>query len=275
MPKQKPKELDVRYLEKTKEPDSQIIVPVLFTGKTSGLILELCRHHLNDNKNSQASRSLLAALGFSLRIEAMMKFGHDSVESFAIAKLLGTVQGFQPKPPRPDALSYIQNAKRKEARLNIDQRAAADQIALVWDAFGKFLNMGARSLEGGGGNRTRALAPMDVMDQETYDEVYKKYFVPWYEVVKKITVARRIAGPLLTVAAVTFKVIVEDKYPDDIDRAFGLTKGMALRALKFGLRHYWNPDPARGTTDIKVPNPKGALINGVPQSGANSPQPKA
>lgn len=232
----------------------------------------LCRLYLVSQANDKISRDLISQMALACRMETMARFGHDSLETFALAKMLAN-QGprFTPPAPRPDAISHINKYPHKPHRLDMDQEAAAHDIVQIWTAFGKFLEISGRGFEGGGGARSRAKGPVDVMGQDLWDH-HREVYTPWYKIASKIPVARRTAGLALTIAGITFKILVEDLYPEQIDNQFCLVKGTALKALKAGLSAYQDPvqlaawgrraDPAPGTPQ-----------DGQTRSGAPNPPP--
>lgn len=201
----------------------------------------LCRLHLL--ADSVEGRELVAQLALTLRQEALRKFGHDTLETFALARLLreGTAR-WHPKPPRLDSITHINKAKHPPHRLTGDQDAVAHNICEVWTAFGKFLEVASRGIGGGGSARSQALGPVDVMGEELWKH-HRTVFTPWqYKAARTVVERRTSTGNHLTIAAVVFKVLVEDIYPEELDRQFALVGGTALKALKAGLDAYYTPE---------------------------------
>lgn len=201
----------------------------------------LCRAHLRNQKD-QISRDLVAQFALTCRQEALRRFGHDTLETFALARMLKEdTENWRPKAPRQDSITYINKQPNKLHRFNADQETAAKDILLIWEAFGKFLQISGGGIGGGGGARSQALGPVDVIGQELWQH-HKTVFTPWQAKASRTVVERRTTtGTHLTVAAVVYKVLVEDIYPEELDRAFALIAGTALRALKAGLNAYNNP----------------------------------
>lgn len=218
------------------EAELQIILPP----KVFDLVHQLARRYLQICEHDQPSRELIALLALMMRQEAFARFGHDTLETVAIGKLL--VRSAPPaRKGRLDALTHISRYRSPRMRLDADQEAAAKHIQTIWQAFGKFLFIAQRGMGGGGGQRSRALAPMDVMDEDIYQH-YREYYVPWYNLAAKTKVKRQDEGnSSVTLAGIVFKILVEDVYPESIDAAFALIKGTALKALKAGLSAYFNP----------------------------------
>lgn len=232
--------LKATSIESHEQESIQLITsPKIFTN-----LFQLFQRYLKDQNNSQSSREFLAQMAFAFRQEAYKRFGHDSAETFALAKLLRQVgDGPASAKGRPDALTYLNKSDNPRTRLTADEMSAVEYIQKIWQAFGRFLFMGTRNLERAG-TRSRVLSPMDVMTEDTWIH-YKEIYCPWYEVAKKITVNRRQTGGPLSVASITFKIVVEDVYPDALDLGFAMTEGTALRAFKAGLRAYGEPESLR------------------------------
>jgi len=200
-----------------------------------------CRLHLQKDASREA-RELVAQLALTLRQEALRKFGHDTLETFKLARLLreGTAR-WQAKPPRLDSISHMKRYLHKPHRLSGDQESAANDIRMVWEAFSKFLEIAGRGIGGGGSSRAQALGPVDVMGESLWEH-HRDIFKPWQNIASRTVVRRRtVTDNHLTIAAVVFKVLVEDLYPEELDTHFALVKGTALRALKAGLDAYHTP----------------------------------
>lgn len=218
------------------EAELQLIYPV----KVFDQILVLAAAYLAERKYDAPSRDLVSRLAFSLRQETYQRFGHESLETIALAKLLRPVpRGFREKPPRLDAISHMRGYP-KNHRLTAQQEAAAEMIKKVWEAFGRFRFVGARGMEGGGGGG-QVLQPLDVMGDDLWEH-YCKVYKPWYTEASKITVTRKrfqVGG--VSIAAVAFRVLVEDFFPEEVDKGYALVQGTTYRALRAGLSAYYEP----------------------------------
>jgi len=242
---------------------------LLTSAKIFVRIEELCRKYLDVNRYDTPSKELVSQLTFTFRQEAIARFGHDTLETFALAKLVqkGPSLGFIDKPPRVDSITWINNYPSKNSRLSSDQQEAAEKIRDVWEAFGKFLWVTGRSYGGGGGgSRSSATSPLDVMGDDLWKH-HQTIFTPWCNIASKTSVNRRMAGGGLTIAAITFKILVEDFYPEAIDKGFGLVKGTALKALKAGLSAYFSPERLVDWGK-PPPQPQGSPLAGDPGSAA-------
>lgn len=236
------------------EAELQLISPP----KIFDQIEQLCRRYLDSNKWDTPSRELVSKLSFVYRQEAFTRFGHDSVETFALAKLLkiGAPTGFQPPAPRPDALTFIQMKPNSNSRLDAFQESAAGHIIAVWMAFGRFLRMSSRGMEGGGG-RGQVLHPLDVMGEELWEH-YKAIYKPWQALAEKVPIDRKRAGGAVTICAIVLSILIEDVYPHELDGRFALIKGTALAALKAALSGYSGaPDDVVALLRFGKPPPDG------------------
>jgi hypothetical protein len=235
-PKLPPDQRLIQALEKDKE--TAPIGPMVTSAKIFLPFYTICKHYLESQGRTESIRHFVAEMALAFRAEARSRFGHDTIETLLLSKLLKEDREGA-RVGRPDALTYIQSNKRVHLRLDAEQQTAAEQIIQVWKAFGKGLMIGGRDLNRVGGSG-RVLHPLDVMDQDLWEH-YKETYQPWQEVTKKIPVSRREAGSSLTLASITFSILVDDVYPENVDKGYMLTKGTALRGLKKALTHYWEP----------------------------------
>lgn len=220
------------------EAELQLIVPP----KVFDALTQLCRLYLAAAGDSDAARDYIAKLAFIFRQEAYQRFGHESLETFALAKLMRQTESkWTPKLPRLDSISWIRAYRNKDARLDSSQEEAAECIKRVWTAFGRFMGIAGRGFEGGGGSRGRVLSPLDVMDQSQWED-YNKIYIPWYERAKITQVDRRRGNSHISLAAIVFKILVDDLYPEELDSSYCLVRGSSLKALKAALSCYWSPE---------------------------------
>ena len=250
------------------EAELQLLLPP----KLFSPMLEICKLFLTQQRNDQPSRDLIGRLAFTFRQECLARFGHDSLETFALAKLLDETRrppGFTPPPPKLDAISHIQEYGNRLARLDASQEDAVNHIKSIWEAFSKFRDIAGGGFGSGGGGRSQILSPMDVMGEDIYKH-HRTIYKPWYEVASRIPVARRSMGGNVTVAAITFRIIIEDVYPEDLDQSYALVKGSALKVFKLGLDAYFDPPRLwallKPAPEASAP-PKSAVVGGHSGSG--------
>lgn len=267
------KNKDGRLAKLIREPDplanelQMILPPLLFS-----FVEAICKAHLEGSKQDHKSRDLIARFAFAMRAEAFAKFGHDTLETFALGKLLREGQfSYAERLGRLDSISHIKAYKNKGARLSGEQETAAEYIKSIWDAFGKFRTIGGRGFEGGSSRSSQVLQPLDVMGDELYNH-YRQIYSPWADAAKYVIVARLRREGNVNIAAVIFKVLIEDFYPEQIDGAFGLPKGTGLRALKHGLSHYWSPERLAGWDK---PSPKPMAAPGTAAAGGTGKEASA
>jgi len=218
----------VKALEKTPVP---VGLPCLFTDKMWEFVHKMCRDHLQTNNRTQASREFVANFAFTLRQEAFNRFGHDTLETFALVDLLKE-QPCAGKAPKLDSLTHIAQYRNKADRLSADQEAAAEKIKSVWHAFAKGRSSSSSLMAGG--KRSQFLHPIETMDEDLLEH-YRSTYVPWYERAQQVWVDK----PRVRLVAVVLKIVVEDWYPELLDEAYSLNRGVALHALKNGLNGYW------------------------------------
>ena len=242
-----------------------ITSPALFN-----FIEAICKGYLEADRNSNISRNLIAKFAFAFRHEAFLKFGHDTLETFALAKLLRATEPEQKRAGRLDAVSYINSQKQKSLRFSAEEVTAAEYIIEVWKAFGKFRMIGGRGIDGGGGGKSQILQPLDVMGEKIWKH-HKEIYSPWYEVAKKITIARLRGQGAISMAAIIFKVLIEDYYPDGLDEAFGLCRGDTLKAVKAGLSCYWSPEKLKDW-DKRARAPRTPAGRNLPAAKGQAPK---
>jgi hypothetical protein len=213
--------------------------PLVTSDKIFRPFYDIVKFYLDKHGYSEVAKTVVADMAFAFKAEAMSRFGHETVEAHLLGYLLrpkinGTNVG------RLDALSHIQRHPRRNMRLDAEQESAADNIKNVWQAFGKGLMIGGRDLSRVGGSG-RVLHPCDTMDDELWKH-YKEYYQPWHDATNRVPIVRREAGSSVSVASLVFSILVNDVYPDNVDKGYMLTKGTALRVLKKALTNYWTPD---------------------------------
>src|SRR5580692_5448123 len=182
MPVSKKKKPEDRLAQLLKEPDplanelQMIMTPTIFS-----YVEAICDAYLKASKQDHPSRDLLAKFSLAMRAEAFAKFGHDTLETFALGKLLREVTlSHAERRGRLDSLSHINGYANKGARLSGEQQTAAEYIISVWAAFGKFRTIGARGFEGGGSRSGQVLQPLDVMGDDLFKH-YRQIYSPWAE----------------------------------------------------------------------------------------------
>lgn len=217
------------------EKDLQCVVPP----KLFEFIEQLCIRYLAV-KSDATAREFVSRFALAFRAESFARFGHESIETLSLTKALQkTGSEWQPKEPRLDSLSWIAKYKNVNKRLSGEQESACDQIIGVWEAFGKFLFIGNRSMEAGSA-RGRALQPIDVMGDELWEH-HRDVYTPWYAAASKHIVGRFSNGSAVSLAGVVIQVVIFDDYPEHLDYQLRLKRGTSLAALKKGLDAYWKP----------------------------------
>lgn len=256
-PKAEQKLLKVVHKYAALEAELQLIIPP----KIFNTLSALCRDFLEHNKYDDPSRDFVSRLAFVFRQEAYMRFGHECLETFALAKLLKQAEAkYTPKLPRLDSVSWIRAYRNRNSRLDSDQEDAAEHIKRVWVAFGRFQGIAGSGLSGGGGggSRGRAMQPIDVMDQELWDH-HRLVYTPWYNTAKMVQVDRRRGKGRISLAAIVLKILVGDMFPEEMDQSYALVRGTSLRALKAALSAYNSPEALaayRGPEDKPVAPPQ-------------------
>lgn len=222
--------------------------PLITSSQIFAPLLEITRYYLTQHSHSDAARQKVAEMAFYFRKEAMLRFRHDTAETFYLASVM--------KPPQAvvnrgtlDAVSHIQRHPNMNMRLNVDQQAVAEHIQKIWRAFARGLGGGSGDLSRVGGS-SQNLHPLDVMDQGLYD-AYKKYWQPFYRFANKILISVGSRGESITVVTIVTRVLVEDIYPENLDRHYMLEPGVSLKVLHSALRFYHDPTRLAGSLKPK------------------------
>ena len=234
-----------RLAKLIKDEPEPLLLPMVTSPLIFTFIETICKGYLQMAKLDPPSRDLMARFAFAFRAEAFARFGHDTAETFMLGKMLrqASLSNAELKAGRQDALTYINSQKSKAARLSGEQSTAAEHVIKIWEAFGRFLNIsGSQAFSGGaGGDGGRSLQPLDVMGDDLKKH-HREIFGPWLCEAQKIRIARLRNNGNITLAAIIFKVLIEDYYPEQLDGAYGMIKGSTLNALKVGLTFYWSPE---------------------------------
>jgi hypothetical protein len=248
----------LRKLEKEKQPP---LGPMLTSPGIFPHLIGIVKQYLTHNQFSEPSRHFIAGMAFEFRKEALKRFGHDTLETFELAKLL-KIEVFKPIVPTKDVLTHIMKDYPPTMRLDVYQQTAAEKIQGVWYHFGR-----ASGLFGGGRNLMRSngsgkvLHAVESMSQDDFKH-YREVYSPWYTEATKIQIDNSIS-----VALIIFKVLIEDIYPENLDRMLGFKKGRCHQVLRKALSHYLSPGTMRRA--ILAPpkakqSPKAPALEAIP-----------
>jgi len=204
----------------------------------------LCVQAIASSGNHDAVRRRIGGVIFQMRMLSMAAFGHETIDTYMLSQLLErTNPDYKPPmasdaPTRKDPITEMENRHQLDA----DQLSAAMIFREMWTAWGRFLQITSRNYEGqgDGGNRSKALNPIDVMSQDVYEK-WQNIFVPWARASKERAVPRRRFGKVLP-EHILFEVIVKGNFPDEVDRQLNLVPGSAKKCLKQELKLMLDPD---------------------------------
>jgi hypothetical protein len=229
-----------------------------------------CNAAISYSNNHPTVREAISALVLEIRMQALNKFGHDSIDSQNLSFLLKKTNPNKPyehqtPTPQLDPIDVLE----RQRRLEPSQVSAANTIREVWKAFGRFLVISARGYDrvNGGVKRAHALGPMDVMGQELW-ETYSNIYKPWYELTKEKTVAKEKAGRV-KVITVVFAILLDEHQPVEVDVAYGLERGTALDLLKQELSLFFDPHAVLGGGEAEETPATGTQ---KPTSGQTTPR---
>lgn len=211
--------------------------PMITTRKIFEPFIAVVRGYLKLNQYSEMARNLVATMAFHFRQEAMKRFKHDTVETIELAKEIRVPQDIE-RVGRLDAVSHIM-AHAGEKRFTIEQQSAAEDIQKVWLAFSKGLGGSSGDLSRAGGSG-RVLSPLDNMDENLWRH-YNDIYLPFYREAVKIIVAKQSAGTPITMIGVILRVLIEDVYPEFLDRQYEMEPGSCLQIICRGLSNYHSP----------------------------------
>lgn len=196
----------------------------------------LCKDALAYGSNHAALRQSMTAFINAIRTEAHKKYGHDTVDVVALTALMQRAE--RAEWHRPEVYVDGQNVARepieelfRQAHLDAGQRSAATLISDIWNAWGRFLTVAARTYDQKSARtRARALDPWWVMGDEIR-ELWKDVYQPWYTAAQKKQIAT-LRGGMVTAAKLVIHVVVVPMFPGQLDRSERLEPGTSLRVLK-------------------------------------------
>jgi len=242
-----------RALSKAKGPPPT--GPMVTSAKIFPLLLGICRDFLSHHLFSESSRGRVAELGFNIRQEALRRFKHETVEAVLLAELTRTKPPERERAGRLDAISHINAGSNG---FTVHEQEAAEEIQNIWRAFSRGLSGGGQSFSQSGGSRQNLL-PADTMGQGLWDS-HRKVYTPWYNAVKVIGIARNKTGEPVSLFQIVFAILVQDFFPETLDKHYELRPGRALRVLKLALAHYHSPERLKAALLPPVRAPKSAKI---------------
>jgi hypothetical protein len=172
------------------------VIPTLVDQGLYRTIEKLASEALAYGGNHTAVRAAVNGLMHEFRKLSQAKHSQDCVEAVRLHKLLKRTAPAKPesegKRPREN-LGVIENLERRN-KLDQEQIQAAQSVRLVWDAFEKFMGMGAKNYsKGGHQHKASAPQPLDAMSQPLF-EFYRERYSPWCKRAKETFVKVRARG---------------------------------------------------------------------------------
>jgi hypothetical protein len=206
------------------------MLPIVLAPQVFRSIEVLAQKSLLFGGNHPELRTSVGQVMQEMRKVARLQFGHDTVDVTTLKNLLarGDVKE-QEKLRTPEPDPFLMLGKKLDA----SQMNAAYCIREIWNAFGRFLRIAGRNFEGGSGTkkRSRALDPIDVMGQETW-EVWRDRYSPWVVGARQRRQPTKREQGFVTHAAVVVFVLMEDYHPEQVDRTYNFRDGKSLTVIR-------------------------------------------
>lgn len=242
------------------------IIPTTIDPRVFRKLESLCSIALQYGDNHPNVRDAIAALTIEMRKVSGEHLGHDGVDVSAISQLLRRTD---PKKPlvhqAPAPLRDPVDILERDKKLDAVQVNAASCIREVWKAFGRCLTVSGRGYDrdgGGGIRRASALQPLDVMGEDTWD-MYQRVFIPWYNRAKDAKVGCKVTGNV-TKLQITFRVVVDEYFPEQVDKFMTLDEGTTLKVVQGQLARFFSPEP---THMVSLGTTSGGLSVGMVMPG--------
>lgn len=124
---------------------------------------------------------------------------------------------------RTDQLDRLYEA----GKINMEQRAAAQKIRIVWESMGRGLFPGASAVGGMVGTKSRGSFrhPLERMSEREFF-IWIKEYVPWANgQAAKTAVHHSDTGFKISFARVCYHVVVDNLGPSQLERAWPVAKG--------------------------------------------------
>ena len=241
------------------------IIPATIDPRVFRKLEALCSIALQYGQNHSQVRDAIAALNLEMRKVSGERLGHDGVDVSALSQLLKRTDPNKPlvhKAPAPlrDPVDIL----AREGKLDAVQENAASCIREVWNAFGRCLTVSGRGYDRGGGGirRASALQPLDVMGEDTW-ALYQGTFVPWYNRAKEAKVGCQSTGNV-TRLQIVFRVVIDEFFPEQVDKFLRLEGGTALRVVQGQLASFFTGEPQHM---VQIGTTEGGLAVGMVMPG--------
>lgn len=226
MPKRKAKALKERVVA--------VAVPTIMHPHLCRAVEVLCRESIQYSANNSIVRQAIGALIVTMRQQAERVHGRETPDIKALSALLDRTrpQLNGSAPARLATLDPIAELFRQRHLLP-EHVAAALFIRSIWLAWGRYLDVAARSYEpsgGSGGRGPHAPDPVAAMGPNILNEWHHIY-VPWVEMARKLLIPAR-GERSLSAAQLVLCVVDEPIFPGALDIRWHLKKGTSLRVLR-------------------------------------------
>ena len=224
-----------------------LIAPVVLPPRLYSPLESLAKDALLYASNHSGMRKAISNLVFAMRSIAEESVGHITADIIALEALLKRSDPRQQELPlrEPEKDPIVELARQKH--LNEDQEYAAQYIKKVWTAWGRHLQVAARSYDGGGGGGDKPLMdPLSGMGQELW-ESWRDVYTPWYDLAKTRAQwwyyplskdqtikgkTERTRGGMVANTKLVLAIIMEPVFPGNLDMLLRLDRGTSLRVLK-------------------------------------------
>lgn len=207
-------------------------LPSLMSQKAFITTYNVCRQAIKHSDNHPNVRKQVAQLLATLRIESRASTGEDSVEVTSLTLLLENTSDFKSYQRDKTQRDIFRLLKRRQ--ITDERKMAADEIRIVWTAFGRILGMiTSRYSSKLSKVKTRSTppTPLDLMKDEELT-IWIERYQPWYEQAHR----KKIGS--VSYAQLVLDCLLYDIPPEIIDQRERLRKGTARKILLKELDNY-------------------------------------
>jgi len=199
---------------------------------------DICRQAMKHSDNHPAVRKAIVNLLVLLRARSRKEEGVDSADVLSLMILLENTSESHSTKPDKQSRDVMRSLTKRQ--VTEDRLLAAEEIRLVWIAFGRILGVvtshyGSRISKSKKG-RTQ-LTPLDIMSDNEID-IWTTHYQPWYNLARQTTTGS------VTNAQLVLDCLLYDLPPELIDKRerfrIGTTRKILLKELDI---YIYGPPP--------------------------------
>jgi len=197
----------------------------LLPQKTFLSVYDICKKAIKHSDNHPTVRKAIVNLLVLLRANSRKKIGVDSADVLSLMILLENTSDSPSTNPDKQSRDVMRSLTKRQ--ITEDRLLAAEEIRLVWIAFGRILGV-VTSHYGSTISKSRKggtqLTPLDIMSDKEIT-IWTTKYQPWYKQARKTTKGS------ITNAQLVLDCLLHDTTPEIIDKREKFRKGTSRRIL--------------------------------------------